>query len=87
MYNLIVDSGNTTIKMFLFVDGEIAQKMVCNELPELLPTLKANVSLDKIDRCIVSSVSVAQSEIAELIRPFFPVLEFSSRLKLPIIIK
>jgi len=87
MYNLIVDSGNTTIKMFLFADGKIAQKMVCRELLELLPLLKANVSLDKIDRCIVSSVSISQSEIAEVIRPFFPVLEFSPRLKLPIIIK
>lgn len=87
MYNLIVDSGNTTVKMFLFDDGEIAQKMVCDELPELLPTLKANVSLDKIDRCIVSSVSISQSEIVEVLRPFFPVLEFSPRLNLPIIIK
>lgn len=87
MYNLIVDSGNTTIKMFLFYDGEIAQKMVCSELPELLPTLKASVSLDNIDRCIVSSVSISQSEIAEVLRPFFPVLEFSPRLNLPIIIK
>lgn len=87
MYNLIVDSGNTTIKMFLFANGEIAAKMVCAEVSELLPTLKVNVSVDEIDRCIVSSVSVNQSEIADVFKPFFPVLEFSHRLRLPIIIK
>jgi type III pantothenate kinase len=87
MYNLIVDSGNTTIKMFLFADGNITKKMVCGEIAELIPTLKDNVSIDKIDRCIVSSVSVSQSEIADVFKPFFPVLEFSPRLKLPIIIK
>lgn len=87
MYNLIVDSGNTTIKMFLFADGEIAAKMVCAEVCEMLPTLRANVPVEKIDRCIVSSVSVSQSEIAGVFRSFFPVTEFSHRLKFPIIIR
>ena len=87
MYNLIVDSGNTSIKMFLFGDGKIVANMLCSGLSELLDTLKENVSIDKIDRCIVSSVSISQGEIADVFRPFFPVLEFSHRLKFPILIR
>ena len=87
MYNLVVDSGNTSIKMFLFASGKIAANMHCNNIAELLPTLMAETNLDNINRCIVSSVSVSQAEIADVFRPYFPVVEFSHKLSLPIINK
>ena len=87
MYNLVVDAGNTSLKMFLFDNGKIAHDLKCREVSDLLPALQSIVQLNKIDRCIVSSVSVPQSEIADIFRPFFPVLEFSHLLKFPIIIR
>lgn len=87
MYNLVVDAGNTSVKMFLFNNGKIEYRIKCREVADLLPSLKETVPIKSIDRCIVSSVSVSQSEIADVFKPFFPVLEYSHLLRLPIIIK
>lgn len=85
--NLIVDSGNTLVKLFLFDGRKMTDCILCHNVSQILSSLKKVISFDKIDRCIVSSVSVSQSEIASIYRPYFPVLEFSHDLKLPIIIK
>jgi len=87
MYNLVVDSGNTSIKMFLFADGEIVTSMHCHNVSELLPALTEHADVAEIGACIVSSVSVDQTEIADVFRSFFRVVEFSNKLALPIINK
>lgn len=85
--NLIIDSGNTLIKLFLFDDGKIIDCILCRDVSQMLPSLRKVTSVDNIDKCIVSSVSVSQIEIASVFRPFFPVIEFSHDMKLPILIK
>ena len=87
MYNLVVDAGNTSIKMFLFENGEIAKSMKCSAVDELLPALESSVYIGNIAKCIVSSVSIEQETIASVFRPFFPVMLFGSSLRFPISIK
>ncbi|MBO4613563.1 MAG: type III pantothenate kinase [Bacteroidales bacterium] len=87
MYNLVVDAGNSSIKMFLFDSGKIVDCLKCTEVAELLPALEKNVPVDSIARCIVSSVSIDAEEIAAVFRPYFPVMVYGISLRLPIIIK
>ena len=87
MYNLVVDAGNTSIKMFLFENGEIAHSLKCSAIEELLPTLESAVPVDSIAKCIVSSVSIAQEAIADVFAPFFPIVLFCPSLRFPISIK
>lgn len=87
MYNLVVDAGNSSIKMFLFGNGKIEKSIKCHEVAELLPALEKSVKAESITRCIVSSVSIDAGEIAAVFRPFFPVIVYDSSLRLPIIIK
>ena len=87
MYNLVVDAGNSSIKMFLFDNGKIENSIKCHEVAELLPALEKSVKAESITRCIVSSVSIDAGEIAAVFRPFFPVIVYDSSLRLPIIIK
>ena len=87
MYNLVVDAGNTSIKMFLFDKGEIAHSLKCCAIDELLPTLESAVPLDSIGKCIVSSVSIEQETIASVFRPFFPIMLFCPSLRFPITIR
>ena len=87
MYNLIVDAGNSSIKMFLFDNGNITNRIKCHEVAELLPSLEEIVPAKSIARCIVSSVSIDAEEIAAVFRPFFPVVVYGTSLSLPIIIK
>ncbi|MBO7571508.1 MAG: type III pantothenate kinase [Bacteroidales bacterium] len=87
MYNLVVDAGNTSIKMFLFENGEIAHCLKCSTVDELLPTLESAVPMGSIAKCIVSSVSIGQETIAGLFRPFFPIMLFDSSLRFPITIR
>lgn len=87
MYNLVVDAGNTSIKMFLFENGEIAHSLKCCTVTELLPALESAVPIASIAKCIVSSVSIEQETIASVFRPFFPVMLFNTSLRFPISIK
>ena len=87
MYHLIVDAGNSSVKMFLFDNGKIEHCKKCTDVSELLPALENTVPMESVDRCIVSSVSIDTKEIASIFCPFFPVLEFSHRLKFPILIR
>lgn len=87
MYNLVVDAGNSSIKMFLFDNGKIERSMKCVVVADLLPTLEKNVPVESVAKCIVSSVSIDAEEIAAVFRPYFPVMVYSISLRLPIIIK
>ena len=87
MYNLVVDSGNSSIKMFLFDGGKIEYHIKCRDVVDLLPSLERTVPIEKVDRCIISSVSVDADEIAAVFRSHFPVTVYSASLKLPIIIR
>lgn len=87
MYNLVVDAGNTSIKMFLFDKGEIAHSLKCCAVEDLLSTLESAVPVNSIGKCIVSSVSVEQENIAAVFNPFFRVRLFDSELWFPINIR
>ena len=87
MYNLVIDAGNTSIKMFLFDKGEIVHCLKCSAVDELLPTLESAVHAGSIAKCIVSSVSIEQETVASVFRPFFPILLFSPSLRFPVSIK
>ena len=87
MYNLVVDAGNTSIKMFLFDKGEIAHSLKCCAVEDLLSTLESAVPVNSIGKCIVSSVSVEQENIAAVFNPLFRVRLFDSKLRFPINIR
>jgi len=87
MYNLIVDAGNTSIKMFLFDKGEIAHSLKCCAVEDLLSTLESAVPVNSIGKCIVSSVSVEQENIVAVFNPFFRVRLFDAKLRFPINIR
>ncbi len=87
MYNLVIDAGNTSIKMFLFEKGKIVHCLKCSAVDELLPTLESAVPVESIAKCIVSSVSIEQGSIASVFRPFFPIMCFAPSLRFPISIK
>ena len=87
MANLIIDSGNTAIKMFVFDSGEIVKNMKCNQISEMLPALEKSELLNKITKCIISSVSYDQNLMAKMLLPYFKVTTYSKSLSLPIINK
>ena len=87
MYNLVVDAGNSSVKMFLFDNGKIEHCIKCRELAEILPSIESIVPTESIGHCIVSSVSIEADDISAILRPYFPVIVFSVSLKLPILIK
>ena len=87
MYNLVVDAGNSSIKMFLFENGKIEHCLKCVEVAELLPLLETTVPIESVGRCIVSSVSIDAEAIASVFRRFFPVTVYGVSLRLPTIIR
>lgn len=87
MYNLIVDAGNSSIKLFLFQNGEIVKFGKVREISLLKSSLEELVSMSEIDKCIVSSVSFDCEQIIAMLDPSFPVMKLDSSLRLPIINK
>lgn len=82
--NLIVDIGNTLVKLAVFDGGEIvAHRFVERLHPVMLDELLA--AWPAVDRAIVSSTRGEAHEVAELLRPRVKrLLEFTSQVPVPI---
>lgn len=82
--NLIVDIGNTLVKLAVFDGGEIvAHRFVERLHPVMLDELMA--AWPAVDRAIVSSTRAETEDVAALLRPRVKrVLEFTSQVPVPI---
>ncbi len=87
MYNLIVDAGNSSIKLFLFQNGEMVKFAKVRDISLLKLSLDNLADSGSIDKGIVSSVSYGCEQIVGMLNPSFPMLKLDSSLRLPIINK
>ena len=81
--NLVIDVGNTFVKLAIFNDREI----VFNKRIEII-NIKENIILLKkrytqIDRAIISSVGELEKEDIEYIDKHFDLLVLNAKTKLP----
>lgn len=82
--NLIIDIGNTLVKLAVFRDGGIvAQHNVERLHPAMLDRLL--VAWPEIDKAVVSSTRGEADDVVELVRPRVKrLLEFNSQVRVPV---
>lgn len=81
--NLIVDAGNTYVKLAIFERGALKEKLVA-ELEESRQVLnEVRRSYPDLDKAIVSSVGHFKSEDLKKVMPKLPVIELSHQLDFP----
>lgn len=80
--NLIIDIGNSRVKLYVFHNNNILYSIICNvlDLRSTLEYISVNYSISK---AILSNVSTNQN-VYQTIELFFPVLVFSHQTKIPI---
>lgn len=81
--NFILDIGNTKVKGAVFEGDNLIEKKIVNlgDLGNLIDNFFSKFSLTK---CIISSVSVSETEIESLMQYDIPWFMFNSRIELPI---
>ncbi len=81
--NLVIDIGNTYIKIGVFNESQIVYKNVIEQVDfkETISTLKRNYPL--ITDAIISSVSNVQEELTEHINVFFKTLVLDHLIEMP----
>jgi type III pantothenate kinase len=62
--NLVIDNGNTLIKLAVFNNNDLVQKFTFQSINELKTYLQRN----QFDYCIISSVSTVSEEISEWVQ-------------------
>ncbi len=87
MLRLIIDAGNTNLKLFCFENDKIEISMVFQTDKEALNFLKKDNFEKKIGFCIVSKVREISEELNLHLNKSFQTIEFSYQLNLPITIK
>lgn len=84
MFNLIIDAGNSSIKIYAIKDNVVVNSTTCKEINNIVDSISSICSLDSISRCIVSSVSTDYKEFTARLEKFFPILIFDNKLNIPI---
>ena len=85
--NLIIDVGNSLVKLAVFKDSELVAKVI-SEKKDFVKTLRrVQTEHPDLARCIVSSVGSFSEEELILLRETLPVVVLSHELRLPFINK
>ena len=81
--NLIIDVGNTFIKLAVFARGKLRRK-ITSEKKDFLSSIKElSTAYPKLDHCIVSSVGGFAKEELSALESWIPVVVLSPELNLP----
>lgn len=83
MFNFIIDSGNTNIKISIFIGLEKISNFSNSSEAEAIDWLKKN-KISKSSKCIISSVRNHSSEFISFLQENSNYTEFSPKLKLPL---
>jgi type III pantothenate kinase len=84
MLRLIIDAGNTNLKLFCFENDIIVSKDIFNSDKEALIFLKEQKINNNILECIVSKVRDISEELEHFLITNYKTLFFSLQLKIPI---
>lgn len=86
MYNLIIDAGNTIIKLRVLMQKEIVSTENCKDWDSALNSIKLLQKNFKISACILSNVRESNALFENYITKNFKTIFFSHTNKLPVII-
>ncbi|AVR44328.1 type III pantothenate kinase [Christiangramia fulva] len=81
--NLVIDVGNTAVKMAVFQNDKLLKKEVFPADQFSKKFFQIKDSYPQIKEAIISSVSHENSEMLRMIRESFPLLEFDQNVSLP----
>ncbi len=84
MNNLIVDIGNSRIKLFVFQDSKLSWSTVLEESNELISELETINEKWVIILCVYSSVSRTEIDIVAMLKLYWKTIVFNSSLKVPV---
>jgi len=84
MFSLIVDAGNTQIKLFLFRNNEITYKMIFVTDEDALTFLVQQGFSEKISACIVAKVRDISKPLTDYLSVKFNAKYFSVEMHLPV---
>lgn len=81
--NLVIDVGNTAVKMAVFQNDKLLQKtgFAVEDFSENFSNFRN--SFPQIKNAIISIVSKEDGEMIKTVRKYFPLLEFDQQVKLP----
>lgn len=81
--NLIIDVGNTSIKLAIFAGGELQHKKVSTKKDFLNSLKEVSEEYPNIDHCIFSSVGGVTEEEISAVKKFAPLFILSHEARLP----
>lgn len=81
--NLVIDVGNTAIKMAVFQNDKILDKAVfsAEKFQEIF--FRFRKTFPEIDQAIISTVSKEDLEMVKMVKEHYPLLEFDQSVHLP----
>ncbi|MDR1813277.1 MAG: type III pantothenate kinase [Tannerella sp.] len=86
--NLIVDKGNTCLKLAVVDNGKIVDEMTTYDVPDAVGWLEAVVFIYKMDKAILSSVTDYDRDIMRFFKKYMPRFKFmDTRMSLPITVE
>ncbi|MDD3859288.1 MAG: type III pantothenate kinase [Bacteroidales bacterium] len=83
MFRLILDIGNTNVKLYIFYNNKIIQKEVITRDAEVIAFLNNCDFKEKISVCIVSKVREVSVDLGQYLSEKFSVVFLNSKLFLP----
>ena len=84
MTNLIIDLGNTALKLFVFDEQNILFSSIVEDYDRLLSDIIYAIDKYKIENAIISSVRDDDKNVIDGLNSSVNLLQMSTRLKLPI---
>ncbi len=81
--NLVIDVGNTAVKMAVFQNDKLLEKAVFRAEDFSKKFFHFRNSFPRIEKAIISTVSKENREMIQTIKEHFPLLEFDQHVKLP----
>lgn len=86
MNNLIVDIGNSRIKLFVFQDSKLSWSAILDDLNQLKSQLETINKKWVINHCIYSSVGGTEIDIVAMLKSYWKTLVFDSSVKVPVVV-
>ncbi|HOZ29291.1 MAG TPA: type III pantothenate kinase [Bacteroidales bacterium] len=83
MLSLILDIGNTNVKLYFFSNGQIYEKSLFTTDTEVLDFLKINPNSNRISLCMISKVREISDMLLDYLNSKFIVKILDTKLKLP----
>ena len=81
--NLIIDVGNTLVKMAVFQEGKLLEKIVIEVSEFEIAQKRIFKNYPEIDKCMLASVGILPKEVITNLEKYYKVLILDASLKFP----